>query len=94
MLEELVREASSTFAEYEHGLRLAYPDGVSGGPDAFTVTSGEAALEVSLTPGPDRVIALLRLPTLTAHLKFTDGTAEARARMLRRLDMAMRRGGG
>lgn len=93
-LQEIVREASSSLAEYRHGLLLAYPDGVTGGPKDFVVTDGETRLEISLEPGPDRVIALLRLPTLTAHLRFTHGSAEDRAKMLHRMDLAMRRGGG
>lgn len=90
----LVREVSATPAEFAHGLRNAFPEGLSGGPLHFRVDDGAAAMEICLTPGPDRVIALLRLPTLTARIRFTAGDAEARARMLRRMDLAMQRGGG
>jgi len=93
-LDELEREASSSFAEYAHGLRLAFPEGVSGGPSDFSVTDGRASLQIRLTPGPDRVIALLRLPTLKARLRFTGGSQSERREMLRRMDLAMRRGGG
>ena len=91
---DIVREVSSTPAEYAHGLRLAYPEGVSGGPAEFVVSDGPVRLEIALTPGPDRVIALIRLPTLTARLHFTDGTAEQCEAFLARMDLAMRRGGG
>jgi hypothetical protein len=45
-------------------------------------------------PGPDRVIALLRLPTLTARIRFCAGDPAARERLLKRMDLAMQRGGG
>lgn len=93
-LTDLERDVSSTLAEYAHGLRLAFPDGVSGGPTDFQVTDGRAQLEIHLEPGPDRVIALMRLPTLTARLHFTGGTPEERNALLHRMDLAMRRGGG
>ncbi len=93
-LSVLVRDCSSTLSEYAHGLRLAFPEGVAGGPTAFDVTDGQARLEVLLEPGPDRFIALMLLPTLKAHLRFTEGTQAERQAMLRRMDLAMRRGGG
>lgn len=93
-LTDLDRDCSSTLAEYAHGLRLAFPTGVTGGPTEFDVTDGRARLEVQLEPGPDRVIALMRLPTLRARLRFVDGTPEERQAMLHRMDLAMRRGGG
>lgn len=92
--EELLREVSCTPAEYAHGLGNAFPQGLSGGPLAFRVEGEAAAMDIQLTPGPDRVIALLRLPTLTARIRFTAGDAEARVRMLRHMDLAMQRGGG
>jgi hypothetical protein len=90
----LVREVSATPAEFAHGLRLAFPGKVAGGPLEFLVEDGVVALAISLVPGPDRVIALLRLPTLTARLRFTAGDTASRARLLRRMDLAMQRGGG
>ncbi len=89
-----MREVSCTPAEYAHGLGNAFPQGLSGGPLDFRVEGQGAAMAIHLTPGPDRVIALLRLPTLTARIRFTAGDAEARARMLRHMDLAMQRGGG
>jgi hypothetical protein len=93
-VEVLEREVFASPAEFAHGLRNAFPEGLSGGPLMFRVDDGAAGMEIRLTPGPDRVIALLRLPTLTARIRFTAGDAEARNRMLRRMDMAMQRGGG
>ena len=92
--EQLVREVSATPAEFAHGLGTAFPAGLHGGPLDFQVEHGGARMAIQLTPGPDRVIALLRLPTLTAHMRFVAGDADARARMLRRMDLAMQRGGG
>ena len=58
----LEREVSATPAEFAHGLRNAFPDGLTGGPVEFRVDDGAAAMEIHLVPGPDRVIALLRDP--------------------------------
>ena len=93
-LESLEREVSASPGEFAHGLRNAFPEGLSGGPLEFRVRHGAAEMEIRLTPGPDRVIALLRLPTLTVHIRFITGDAAARARLLRRMDLAMQRGGG
>lgn len=90
----LEREVSATPAEFAHGLRNAFPDGLTGGPVEFRVDDGAAAMEIHLVPGPDRVIALLRLPTLKAFIRFTAGDPAARERMLKRMDLAMQRGGG
>ena len=90
----LEREVSATPAEFAHGLRNAFPEGLVGGPLEFRVDDGAAAMEIRLVPGPDRVIALLRLPTLKASIRFTSGNYDARERMLRRMDLAMQRGGG
>ncbi len=94
MLESIEREVSATPAEFAHGLRNAFADGLSGGPLEFRAGHGGARMEIRLEPGPDRVIALLRLPTLRAHIRFTAGDADARAALLRRMDLAMQRGGG
>jgi hypothetical protein len=92
--DELRREVSATPGEFAHGLRNAFPEGLSGGPLVFQVEAGAASMDIELTPGDDRVIALLRLPTLTARIRFTAGDAEARRALLRRMDLAMQRGGG
>ena len=94
MLEEIEREVSATPAEFAHGLRNAFADGLSGGPLLFRVHHGAASMDVHLTPGPDRVIARLSLPTLNVRLRFNAGDADARSAMLQRMDLAMQRGGG
>lgn len=95
MLEQLTREVSATTAEYLRGLAQAFPEGVEPvGPGCWRVSDGKAAMEISLEPGPDRVIALLRLPTLRVSLRFVAGSAEARQAMLDWADLVMRRGGG
>ena len=94
MLEELKREVFATPAEFAHGLRNAFPDGLSGGPLDFRVHDRAASMDIQLVPGPERAIALLRLPTLRVRIRFTFGDASARERMLKRMDLAMHRGGG
>lgn len=88
------RQMAATAAEFARGLHLAFPDGVSGGPHEFRVTDGRAVLEVTLTPEPDRVIALLRLPVLHVVLRFVAGEVAAQEKMLAHLDLATHRGGG
>lgn len=90
----LEREMSALPADIARGLAVAFPGAVRGGPSRFVVMLPDAAMELELSPGPDRVIALLRLPTLTLRIRCTDGDAVARAEMIRRFDLAMRRGGG
>jgi hypothetical protein len=81
-------------ADIARGLAVAFPGAVQGGPNRFVVTVPGAAMELQATPGPDRVIALLRLPTLALRIRFTDGDTAAHAELIRRFDLAMRRGGG
>jgi hypothetical protein len=93
-LDEFEREISATPDEFARGLRNAFASAVRGGPLRFQVHGDAACMQIELMPGPDRVIALLRLPTLTARIRFTSGTHQARQAMLRRMDLAMQRGGG
>lgn len=85
---------SASPADLRRGLEAAFPGAVEGGPLAFRVTTPGATMEIAASPGPERVIALLRLPTLTLRIRFTAGDAAARTRLLQRFDLAMRRGGG
>lgn len=85
---------SATPADLERGLRAAFPGAVAGGPLAFQVAQDDAVMQVTLSPGPQRVIALLRLPTLRVRIRFAAGDRDACSRMLARLDLALRRGGG
>ncbi len=85
---------SATPADLERGLEAAFPGAVEGGPLTFRIRRPEAAMEIEAELGPERVIARLRLPTLRLRIRFTEGDADARARLLRRLDLALRRGGG
>ncbi|MGE5153926.1 MAG: hypothetical protein ACM3ST_07915 [Bdellovibrio bacteriovorus] len=91
---ELEREMSATVAELCRGLEAAFPGAVEGGPLAFRVITPGGIMELEASPGPERVIALLRLPTLRVRIRFATGDRDARSRMLARLDLAMRRGGG
>jgi hypothetical protein len=80
--------------EYERGLYLAYPEGVSGGPMEFAVTDGAVTLHIKLTVGEERRIALMRLPTLFADFEFEGGAVAEREAFLSHLDLATQRGGG
>jgi hypothetical protein len=91
---DLEREMSASLAELRRGLDAAFPGAVEAYPLAFRVTTPGATMEMEARPGPERVIALLRLPTLRVRIRFTAGDSDARSRMLARLDLALRRGGG
>ena len=92
--EVLEREMSASPADVARGLESAFPGAVKGGPLAFRVDALGAAMDIDLMLGPERVIALLRLPTLRVRIRFAAGDAAARAKMLARFDLATRRGGG
>lgn len=93
--EGFVREVGATPAEFERGLRLALPDGVSKvEPGRLRADDGRAVLEVELSEMPERCIGLFRLPVLHARLRFTAGDPAARTALLARIDLAMQRGGG
>lgn len=93
--EGFVREVGATPAEFERGLRLALPDGVSMvEPGRLRADDGCAVLEVELREMPERCIGLFRLPVLHARLRFTAGDPAARTALLARIDLAMQRGGG
>jgi hypothetical protein len=90
----LEREMSASRAEFLHGLRLAFPQGVEEDGGLLKVGDGDTAMEIELAPLPDRAIALLRLPNLKVRIRFTAGSREAQRAMLARMDRAMQRGGG
>ncbi|MGB5831625.1 MAG: hypothetical protein WBG92_06495 [Thiohalocapsa sp.] len=93
-------------ADIARGLEVAFPGRVEGGPLVFRVTlSGAAAIgttavsppasmELAIAPGSERVIALLRLPTLRLSIRFPQGEPAIHRQMLARFDLVMRRGGG
>lgn len=88
------REVSATLDEFRHGLRLAFPGGVSEQKDVIRVRHGLAAMEIVLETLPPRIIALLTLPRLKVTLRGTAGSATEQAAMLAHMDRAMQRGGG
>jgi hypothetical protein len=93
-MQELQREVSSTLEEFRRGLYQAFPGNVSGDGLRYSVAMDAAAMEIELTHLPDRVIALLRLPTLGVRIRFTRGDTEQCRRLLEHLDRVTHRGGG
>lgn len=90
----LEREISASAGEFERGLELAFPGRVERLGSGYRISALGASMEIAVTPGPERVIALLRLPTIRVCIRFTDGDAETRGRLLAHLDLATHRGGG
>lgn len=93
-MDELRREVAASVAEFAHGLDLAFPGALSGGPLRYVVVLSEAAMQIDLEPQADRRIAALALPCLAVRIRFTAGSPAACAAMLDRMDRAMQRGGG
>jgi hypothetical protein len=85
---------STTPEVFSQDLHNAFSEVATGGSMSFVVNHGAAAMNILLTPAPDRVIALMRLPTLLIRIDFTAGSAVERKEMLKRMDLYMQRGGG
>lgn len=90
-----VREMGATPAEFAHGLGLALPGGVTASDPLHL--RGEwrgVVLEVELIVQPERRLGCFRLPVLLTRWRFRAGERAARQALLRRIDLAMQRGGG
>jgi hypothetical protein len=90
----LIRDVTSTLAEFDASLRQAAAGRIEGAAPTYRVTDGEVRLDIGVEPGPERRIALIRLPTLRVTFRFDGGTRAAQDALLARLDRAMHRGGG
>jgi len=88
------RDVTSTVAEFDAALRYAAAGCIDGAAPSYRVADGDVRLEIDVLSGPERRIALLRLPTLRVTYRFTAGSREAQRVLLERLDRAMHRGGG
>lgn len=93
-IDVLVRDVSSTAAEFDASLRQAAGSRLVAGAPHYRIADGRVTLDVEVAPGPERRIALVRLPTLIVTYRFTGGTPAERDALLTRLDRAMHRGGG
>ena len=93
--EGFVREIGATTVEFERGLRLAVPTGVSvPSPGCLRVERGDTVLQIDFTVLPERRLGLFRLPVLQARYRFLAGDVPARAALLAHIDRATQRGGG
>ena len=88
------RDISATLAELHNWILAAYPQARVSGAGRYLIETAAATLELAATPGPERRIALLRLPTLRLDYRFTRGDTGEHAALLKRLDLFMHRGGG
>ncbi len=88
------RDVTSTLAEFDASLRTAAAGLISGGAPHYRIETGAVGLDIDVEGGPERRIALLRLPTLRVTYRFLSGSREAQQALLQRLDRAMHRGGG
>jgi hypothetical protein len=93
-LDTIEREVWATPAEFRRGLALAFPAGLVERDGLLCVDDGQAAMAIALEVMPPRTIALLHMPRMKVSLRMTAGSAEQRAAMLARMDLAMQRGGG
>ena len=88
------RQVTASPGEYAHGLHMAFPEAVQGGPEHFHATYRGTVMEIELTPRAPRIIGRLSLPVLEVTISFPAASVEERAAMLARLDLATHRGGG
>jgi len=88
------RDVTSTVAEFDASLRFAAADGIERTAPGYRIVDGEVQLEIDVVNGPERRIALIRLPTLMVTYRFLSGSEVAQRALLARLDRAMHRGGG
>lgn len=88
------RDVTATRSEYLHGLRQAFPSGLTDEGKVLRVDAGTVALDIMLVEQAPRVIALLRLPRLHVTLRFMRGTPDQQAATLAHMDRTMQRGGG
>jgi hypothetical protein len=93
-IDVLERDVCTTADEFVRGLRLAFPDGVDGGPDTFIIADNGVAMRLTLTPLPSRRIASLELPMLHVSIRFTAGDPHRQRALLDHMDRATQRGGG
>ena len=71
-----------------------FPTPLSGGPLLYRAEKDGVRLEIEIAPAGERRIALLVLPVSRIRIAFLDGDRAAREKILRHMDLAMRRGGG
>ena len=91
---ELHRDVTATLSEFVRALAAAFPDTLEQEGKRYRVHDASAAMELQISPGPDRNIASLSLPTLSVVIRFTAGDAAACAALLAHLDRYLHRGGG
>jgi len=88
------RDVTSTIAEFDASLRKAAAGCIDGVAPHYRIDTGAVRVEIDALVGPERRIALLRLPTLLVTFRFLSGSSEAQRALLAQLDRAMHRGGG
>lgn len=90
----IARDVTGTIAEFDAALRSAAAGCIAGAAPRYRIDMGAVQLEVEVLAGPERRIALLRLPTLLVTYRFLSGSRDQQQALLERLDRAMHRGGG
>lgn len=88
------RDVTATLDDFQRALRAAFPGSLEEHGNRFVARGAVAAIEVEFSPGPDRVIASLRLSTLVVVIRFIAGETDACAALLAHLDRYLHRGGG
>lgn len=85
-----------SLAEWEERLPTAIGDmpWERAGAGVAVVRLPTGRLELTWSPLPDRVIALMRMPRLAVRFRFDGLSAEERLRFMKRFDLVFQRGGG
>lgn len=94
--EAFERDMACTLAEWEGRLPSAIGDmpWERVGAVAVRVRLPSGQLELTWSPLPDRVIALMRMPRLAVRFRFAGVPAEERLHFMKHFDLVLQRGGG
>lgn len=93
----LRQEMGYSLAEFNAVLPGAMRDwSVKGGQTTWRVadTAGVPVADIRLSPMPDRVMGMLRVPVLSVEIDFRDADDAQRSEFQRRFDRGFHRGGG
>ena len=85
---------SSTPAEFQRALTLAFGDAVSTAPGGLLLVEGGVRLHFALQREKALKIGALQLASLRVEISVLEGDAVAAKQLLSRVDRATQRGGG
>ena len=89
-----MRQMSSTPAEFQRALTLAFGDAVTTAPNGLLLDEGGVRVYFVLRSEKALKIGALQLASLRVEISVLEGDAAAAKKLLSRVDRATQRGGG